>query len=691
MAEATGDRDPLEALAAEFVERHRRGERPKVSEYAQKYPEMADDIRDLFPTIAAMERARNKGNSGPASEVPDPPANPERLGDFRIIRKVGHGGMGMVYEAVQESLGRQVALKVLSPALLAKPEHLERFRREARSAANLDHPNVVHVFDFGEDEDGCYLAMEFVEGEDVAGLLLDEGAMPEARAIEIGIQVARAIEHAAKQGLVHRDIKPNNVMITADGTAKLTDFGLAKHVGTDDLSLTKTGTTVGTVYYMSPEQAKAEPDIDIRTDIYSLGATLYHMVVGDVPFPAKTAATALSKLLTGELVSPRERAPSVSEVLSCVIQKMMAREPDQRYRSPSDVIEELERVQRNEYPDAFREYGKDLGPDLATLVAEAAELPAPQASGDALDFGLIDSTELANVLEQMAEEDSALAPPGRGPDTASGESQISRPVVATDRASPSPGSPTGMVHVPAGHFAMGSDSGGANERPEHRLALPGFAIDITPVTNAQYLDFLRGTARPAPLYWKNGEPPAGRGDHPVVGVNWFDAVAYAEWAEKRLPTEAEWEKAARGADGRAYPWGDDFNPRCCNSLWQLARQELATKTAREQWLRDWSRTEQARRIMGLGGHTTPVDQFPNGASPYGCLDMVGNTMEWVLDWYNAYRGNSYDSKHFGRQHRVVRGGSWRSRGYTLRCASRHFCDPKLASDFIGFRCACDAG
>jgi len=223
------------------------------------------------------------------------------------------------------------------------------------------------------------------------------------------------------------------------------------------------------------------------------------------------------------------------------------------------------------------------------------------------------------------------------------------------------------------------------------MALPAFAIDLTPVTNARYQEFLKATGRPAPLYWADGAPPEGREGHPVVGVNWSDATAYAEWAGKRLPTEAEWEKAARGDDGRAYPWGDEFDPQRCNSLWLLAKQELATKTARDAWLRRWAQTSQARRIMAQGGHTTPVDQYQNGASPYGCLDLVGNAMEWVSDWYHAYPGSSYGSKHFGRQHRVVRGGSWRSRGYTLRCSSRHFCDPKLASDFIGFRCAGDVG
>lgn len=216
-----------------------------------------------------------------------------------------------------------------------------------------------------------------------------------------------------------------------------------------------------------------------------------------------------------------------------------------------------------------------------------------------------------------------------------------------------------MRLVPAGSFLMGSDDGPEDERPRHRLDLPSFWIDTYPVTNAEYARFVAATEHRPPPHWANGSYPPDKADHPVVNVSWEDAQAYAAWAGKRLPTEAEWEKAARGSDGRRWPWGDTFDASRCNT-----------------------------RESGIGG-TTPVGSFaPQGNSPYGAADMAGNVWEWTADWYQAYPGGrQLDS--FGERYRVLRGGSWNYGADEARCAARFFDAPDFLSESYGFRCVVD--
>jgi formylglycine-generating enzyme required for sulfatase activity len=226
---------------------------------------------------------------------------------------------------------------------------------------------------------------------------------------------------------------------------------------------------------------------------------------------------------------------------------------------------------------------------------------------------------------------------------------------------------TGMVLVPSGEFVQGSEEFDL-EAPSHRIHLPAFWIDRYPVTNEQYLGFVRATGHPPPPDWPDGRPPEGRLDHPVERVSWHDAVAFASWAGKRLPTEAEWEKAARGKDARRWPWGNAFDESRC-IVWDHA--------------------------MALDVTTVPVTAHPEGASPYGVEQMAGNVEEWVADELLPYPGSSHRSPSAGGGLRVVRGGSWFYTQEHARCAYRR----GLAPDFTGwsqaggpgFRCALDAG
>jgi len=237
---------------------------------------------------------------------------------------------------------------------------------------------------------------------------------------------------------------------------------------------------------------------------------------------------------------------------------------------------------------------------------------------------------------------------------------------------------------------MGAERASADEAPEHVVVVSAFLIDRCPVTNREYREFVLDVGHQPPPHWKGGEYPLGRDEHPVVYVSWYDAAAYAAWAGKRLPSEEEWEKAARGTDARRYPWGQEFSSQMCNTILRLTDRTFRTLQERSKWLAAWRASPEGRSVIEQGGHTTAVQTFPDGASPYGCLDVAGNVWEWTASWYQAYEGNAAPSPRFGAKYRTARGGSWKSSGQSARCSARNPCDPSSRLSFIGFRCAKDA-
>jgi len=273
------------------------------------------------------------------------------IAGFELLEKIGQGGMGAVYRASQVNIGRFVALKLMRPALAKDKRYLERFLREARASAKLSHPNIVQGIDAGQDKGYYYFAMEFVDGQTLRRIIKDEGRLSERRCLEIGAQIALALDHAARFNMVHRDVKPENILIErATGVAKLADLGLIKSLGSGDSSLTQAGIAIGTPNYISPEQACGDETIDIRTDIYSLGASLYHAVTGTVPFSADSAPVMMSMHMQAPLEPPHRRHPEVSPWFSQVIQKMMAKDRGDRYQTPAEVLADLERIMNGEAP-----------------------------------------------------------------------------------------------------------------------------------------------------------------------------------------------------------------------------------------------------------------------------------------------------------------------------------------------------
>ncbi|MCG6964639.1 MAG: serine/threonine protein kinase [Acidobacteria bacterium] len=263
-------------------------------------------------------------------------SNGSRFGDYQIREELGRGGMGHVYRARHLTLDRDVALKLLASRYSADEAYLQRFLKEARSAARLNHRNIVQIYDFGRVDSAYYLAMEFVPGRSFGWFLRTSGPVSEADAIAVTRQACTALGVAHAGGVIHRDVKPDNFILRQDGIVKLVDLGLAKSLA-DDQNLTQTGVVAGTPNYISPEQIAGLKDLDGRTDIYSLGATLFHLVTGRPPYEGSSPMVIIAKHLHDELPDPRSVAPNLSEGICAVIRKMMAREREMRYSDTREV------------------------------------------------------------------------------------------------------------------------------------------------------------------------------------------------------------------------------------------------------------------------------------------------------------------------------------------------------------------
>jgi len=267
-----------------------------------------------------------------------------RLGSYRIVRQLGSGGMSNVFQAVHEESGSIVALKVLPRKLAQNTILLQRFLKEAKSAENLDHPNIVAIYDRGFDQGRHYLVLEFVEGRDLYDRVRLNGVLTPMEAVAFTREVARGLQYAAGQGMVHRDVKPANLLMTPDGQAKIIDLGLALQADDEDERVTRDGTTVGTVDYMSPEQARDSRKINERSDIYSLGCTLHYLLTGSAPYPGGNLADKLARHHSAAIPDVRERNPEVPADLALLAQKMMAKKPELRFKDYQELIQALDRI-----------------------------------------------------------------------------------------------------------------------------------------------------------------------------------------------------------------------------------------------------------------------------------------------------------------------------------------------------------
>ncbi|MBC8114585.1 MAG: serine/threonine protein kinase, partial [Candidatus Saccharimonas sp.] len=263
-----------------------------------------------------------------------------QLGKYKLLKKLGQGGMGEVYLGEDTKLGRQAAIKVLSKALAGKGDFVERFYREARSMAKMNHDNAVSVYDVDQDNGIHYVAMEFVDGKSMQGWMDTLGKLSVGDALHVTLRCAEALQVAHNQSMVHRDIKPDNVMLTSKGKVKVADFGLAKATD-EDMSMTQSGTGLGTPYYMAPEQARNAKHVDGRTDIYALGITLYYFVTGKLPFSGNSALEVIMSKEKGQFTAARKLNPEVPERLDLIIDKMIAKDLNTRCKDCGEAIKLL--------------------------------------------------------------------------------------------------------------------------------------------------------------------------------------------------------------------------------------------------------------------------------------------------------------------------------------------------------------
>jgi serine/threonine-protein kinase len=305
----------------------------------------------------------------------------QQIPGYQILSKLGQGAMAVVFKAKQLSLDRIVAIKVLPKRLSENQEFVDRFYREGRAAAKLNHPNIVAAYDVGESGGYHYFVMEYIDGQTVYDLLQDGKRVAERRAIHIILQVARALDHAHAVGLIHRDVKPKNIMLTHAGDVKLADMGLAREVDDHKTATAEAGRAYGTPYYISPEQIRGVLDIDYRADIYAVGATFYHMVTGRVPFEGANPSAVMHKHLKEPLVPPDHLVPSLSSGIGETIEVMMAKSREDRYPSMSEAIADLEAVARGEPPLQARQiYDHVLLEQLATTGENVARTDKPLPS-----------------------------------------------------------------------------------------------------------------------------------------------------------------------------------------------------------------------------------------------------------------------------------------------------------------------
>jgi serine/threonine-protein kinase len=333
---------------------------------------------------------------------------------YRILEKVGEGGMGVVYRARQSSLQRDVALKVLRADYSADQAFLDRFLREAVATAQANHPHIVGVIDVGMEAEGrWYIVMEFIEGVDLMVELQKRKRIEEIEAARIALDVARALGHIHRLGFIHRDVKPQNIMVTKDRIAKLTDMGLARMVGDMKMIRAERGKALGTPDYISPEQVRGESNLDFRVDMYALGGTLYHLLTGRVPFISDTPAKVMAKHVEERLVPARELVPGLTGGLSEIIEVLMAKRRSDRYASMEDLMLDLdavinggtahfayEKLRRDPPPPRVPEPTDSVKSRIAAAdVAKSAPKAAASASsGRPLLMALIVLSILANLV-----------------------------------------------------------------------------------------------------------------------------------------------------------------------------------------------------------------------------------------------------------------------------------------------------
>ena len=651
--------------------------------------EVVNQLPQAAPASVVSAVQETVDYPSPVADAVEAPKDLARHPRYRLLKLLGHGGMGAVYQAEHSVMRRLVALKVINREYTAEPSVVERFRREIRAAAQLHHANIVSAYDAEQAGETHFLVMEYIDGVSLDQMLAKRGPLPIAEACEYVRQAALGLHHAHERGMVHRDVKPHNLIRTADGVVKVLDFGLASVAENDESNLTGTYAVVGTADYMAPEQAESARAADARSDIYALGCTLYHLLSGRPPF------TDPSTLL--KLVAHREEAPppvralrhDVPEKLAAVIGRMMAKAPVDRFQTATEVAAALE-----PFAHAGRTGGDADAPDTA---AEGSASQAWKRRRRWLVAGALAAPCLA-VLAAAAvycwpRAGNERVPPNRG------DGMNTPPPLAVapfDAATAKERQDAWAKHlamkvevnnsidmklalIPPGVFTMGSPNEEAgrfvDEGPQHQVEITRpFYLGAFPVTKGQFAAFIKDSGYQTEAE-KAGQKTTWRtpalnkydqtDNDPVVFVSRNDAVKFCAWLSKKeektyeLPTEAEWEYACRAGTTTTYSVSEDRN-----TLGDYA------------WFDGNS-----------GGHTHPVGgKKPN---PWGLYDMHGNVWQFCGDAGGRYEGGYIKDPKYGNNggNGIIRGGSWYKNSGNCRSALRVHIASGFRSNDVGFRVA----
>lgn len=602
---------------------------------------------------------------------------------YRIVSLLSQGGYGAVYRAWDMVAKQDVAIKAYFDSTV---ETQKLFRQEARQLSQLQHPQLPAFLDhFTLEGSGQYLVSQFVDGVDLQSLLAQYGPLPSDLIIGWLQGVCQPLAYLHQKGRCHLNLKPANIRVTPSGGVFLVDTGLPG-LGIRPFL----GESGG---YGAPEQ-QAQAEVSPASDIYSLGATLYTLLTGQVPGKALSRESGLV-----DLKPPREVNPNVEPYLSLVAMRAMSLRADARYESVADFATALQRPGSYREPEVGRKtavspYPSPVPPprlpasrrrqmERRTIVALSVILilvlgllglfgyvnfERPDQPGELSATATIQSAVIA-ALTAIAPTSTPLPIPTTPP------TPTPEPII-TETGSQ-------MRYVAAGLFQLGNDDGENDEKPALRVRLDAFYLDETEVTNAAYAQCVEAGACDPPdssrsAYYDNYYGNAEYDHYPVVFVSWYDAATFCEWRGGRLPSEAEWEKAASFEVEQMikyrYPWGDAFDGERLNFCDANCANENADGRFNDGF-RD----------------TAPVGSYGNGRSPLGFHDMAGNVMEWVADWYDsrAYQ-NASDTNPLGPpegQFKSIRGGSWLSAADELTTTTRSSFDPTVSRTNLGFRCA----